>query len=59
MKKELIERFRQQYIQSPPEGITSKDVQDMDDDDLMDMDYFLHDDYDLEDDLGEEGFYIF
>lgn len=59
MEKELIEKLRQQYIQNPPEGMTPKDVQDMSDDDLLDMDYFLHEDDDLDDDFGEEGFYIF
>lgn len=54
MKKELIEKLRQQYIQNPPEGMTPKDIQYMVDDDLLDMDYFLHDD-----DFGEKGFYIF
>ena len=30
----------------------------MSEDELLDMDYFLNDD-DLDDDFGEEGFYIF
>ena len=47
-------------IKNPPEGMTSDEVRDMSDDDLLDMDYFLHefDDFD-DDDLGAEGFYIF
>ena len=59
MEKEPIEKLRQQYIQNPPEGMTSKDIRDMDGEDLLDMDYFLHEDDDLDDDFGEEGFYIF
>jgi len=59
MEKEHIEKLRQQYIQNPPEGMTPKDIRDMSDDDLLDMDYFLHEDDDLDDDFGEEGFYIF
>ena len=58
MQKELIEKLRQQYIQNPPEGMTPKDIRDMGDNDLLDMDYFLHED-DLDDDFGEESFYIF
>lgn len=59
MQKELIEKLRQQYIQKPPEGMTPKDIRDMGDNDLLDMDYFLHEDDDLDDDFGKEGFYIF
>lgn len=59
MEKELIGKLRQQYIQNPPEGMAPKDIQDMSDNDLLDMDYFLHEDDDLDDDCGEEGFYIF
>ena len=42
----------------PPEGMTSKDIRRMSEDELLDMDYFLNDD-ELDDDFGEEGFYIF
>ena len=55
---ELAKELRQQYIKNPPEGMTSDEVLDMSDDDLLDMDYFLNDD-ELDDDFGEEGFYIF
>ena len=44
----------------PPEGMTSDEVRDMSDEDLLDMDYFLHEFDDIDDDdFGEEGFYIF
>lgn len=57
---ELAKELRQQYIKNPPEGMTSDEVLDMSDDDLLDMDYFLHEFDDLDDDdFGEEGFYIF
>ena len=48
------------YMKNPPEGMTSDEVRDMSDDDLLDMDYFLHE-FDAldDDDFGEEGFYIF
>ena len=42
MEKELIEKLRQQYTQNPPEGMAPKDIRDMSDNDLLDMDYFLH-----------------
>lgn len=53
------EELRKKYIQNPPEGMTANDIRNMSDSDLLDMDYFLHEDDDLEDDFGEEGFYIF
>ena len=52
------EKLRRKYIDNPPEGMTSKDIRSMSDEALLDMDYFLNDD-ELDDDLGEEGFYIF
>lgn len=54
----LAEKLRKQYMNNPPEGLTSEDIRFMSDDDLLDMDYFLHEDDDL-DDFGEDGFYIF
>ncbi|MFU0826811.1 MAG: Phage protein [Lachnoclostridium sp.] len=54
-----IEELRKKYIQNPPEGMTADDIKNMSDNDLLDMDYFLHEDDDLDDDIGEEGFYIF
>ena len=53
-----IEKLRKKYMANPPEGMTSGDIQKMSGDDLLDMDYFLNDD-ELDDDYGEEGFYIF
>ena len=59
MDKQHIKELRKHYMQHPPEGMTSRDIQYMNDQDLLDMDYFLHED-DFEDDgFGEEGFYIF
>ncbi len=58
MNKKKIEELRKKYINNPPEGMTVRDIRNMSDDDLLDMDYFLNDD-DLDDDNGEEGFYIF
>lgn len=57
---ELAKELREQYIKNPPEGMISDEVRDMDDEDLLDMEYFLHEFDDLDDeDFGEEGFYIF
>ena len=53
-----VEELRNKYINKPPEGMSVMDIRNMSDDDLLDMDYFLNDD-DLDDDFGEEGFYIF
>lgn len=56
--KPNIEKLRKKYIENPPEGMTSKDIRRMSEEELLDMDYFLNDD-ELDDDFGEEGFYIF
>ena len=53
-----IEELRKKYMDNPPEGMTSMDIRRMSEDALLDMDYFLNED-DLDDDFGEEGFYIF
>ena len=53
-----IEELRRKYIENPPEGMTSQDIRSMSEDALLDMDYFLNDD-ELDDDFGEEGFYLF
>lgn len=58
MDKQNIEELRKQYIQNPPEGMTPYDITHMSDNDLLDMNYFLHEDDEL-DDFGTEGFYIF
>jgi hypothetical protein len=60
MDQKHVEELRKQYMEHPPEGMTREDVQHMSDDDLLDMDYFLHEDDDLlDDEVGAEGFYIF
>ena len=50
-----IEELRRKYIENPPEGMTSKDIRRMSEDELLDMDYFLNDD-ELDDDFGGDGF---
>ena len=56
--KPNIEELLKKYMDNPPEGMTARDIQNMSDSDLLDMDYFLNED-ELDDDFGEEGFYIF
>ena len=56
--KPNIEELRKKYMDNPPEGMTARDIQGMSDSHLLDMDYFLNDD-EIDDDFGEEGFYIF
>lgn len=48
-----IETLRKKYIENPPEGMISRDILSMSEEALLDMDYFLNDDF------GEEGFYLF
>lgn len=53
-----IEKLRKKYMDNPPEGMSSRDILRMREEELLDMDYFLNDD-ELDDGFGEEGFYIF
>ena len=57
--KPSIEELRKKYMDNPPEGMTSKDIRHMSEDELLDMDYFLNEDDLLADEAGVEGFYIF
>ena len=59
MDEQLIRELRQKYTKNPPEGMTPALVRNMTDSDLLDMNYFLTEDDDLDDDELEEGFYIF
>lgn len=54
-----IEKLRQKYMENPPEGMSKKDILRMSANDLLDMDYFLHEFDDDDDEFGEEGFYLF
>lgn len=53
------EILRKKYMDHPPEGMTSEDIRRMSEDDLLDMDDFLHEDDLFDDEAGVEGFYIF
>jgi len=54
-----IEKLRKKYMDNPPEGLSSEDIRNMSDDELLDMDYFLNEDDLFDDDAGVEGFFIF
>lgn len=53
-----IEELRRKYISNPPEGMTAEEIRSMSEEALLDMDYFLNED-DLDDNWGEEGFFLF
>ena len=53
------EKLRKKYIDNPPEGMTARDIRNMSDSDLLDMDYFLNEEDLFADEAGVEGFYIF
>lgn len=53
-----IKALRTKYMNNPPEGLTSEDICSMSDDELLDMDYFLHEDL-FDDEIGDDSFYIF
>ena len=57
------EELKRKYMQNPPEGMTSKDIQYMSEDDLLDMEYFLNENIFEDDDDGffisDDGFFIF
>ncbi len=57
--KPNIEELRQKYIDNPPEGMTARDIRNMSEEALLDMDYFLNEDDLFDDEAGVEGFYIF
>ena len=57
--KTNIEELRKKYMNNPPKGLTSKDIRNMSEDELLDMDYFLNEDDLFSDEAGVDGFYIF
>jgi hypothetical protein len=40
--KARIQKLRRKYADNPPEGYSKAEIERMRDDDLLDMDYFLH-----------------
>lgn len=56
--KELAEKLRMEYAKNPPDGMTTAEILHMKDDDLLNMDYFLHENVFGEDD-GSDDFFLF
>ena len=56
--KSNIEELRKKYMDNPPEGMTSKDIRNMSEDELLDMDYFLNEDDLFSDEAGVRRFFI-
>jgi hypothetical protein len=40
--KAYIQKLRRKYADNPPEGYSKAEIERMKDNDLLDMDYFLH-----------------
>ena len=57
------EELKRKYMQNPPGGMTAEDIQYMNEDDLLDMEYFLNENIFEDDDdgffIGDDGFFIF
>ena len=49
--KELIAKLREKYIQNPPEGMSAEEIREMDDEDLLDMDDYMHEDDEVFDEV--------
>lgn len=58
-EKELVEKLRDKYTKNPPEGMTVRMIRQMSDCNVLDMDYFLHEEVFPGDGEDEDGFYIF
>ena len=56
--QDLYEETTRKHRIRPPEGMSAHDIKLMSDNDLLDMDYFLHE-FDDDDDFSEEGFHLF
>ena len=50
-EKELAAKLREKYIQNPQEGMSAEEIRNMSDEDILDMDYFMHEDDDFYDEV--------
>ena len=50
-EKELAAKLREKYTQDPPEGMLADEIRNMSDGDILDMDYFMHEDDDFFDEV--------
>jgi hypothetical protein len=41
-EKEYADHIRKKYVENPPAGYTADEIENMSDEDLLDMDYFLN-----------------
>lgn len=41
-KKEFAAKLREKYMKNPPAGYTRREIERMRDQDILEMDYFLH-----------------
>lgn len=41
-KKEFAAKLREKYMQNPPAGYTRREIERMRNQDILEMDYFLH-----------------
>lgn len=41
-QEEVVAKIRERYLKNVPAGYTRKEIQNMSDEDLLDMDYFLN-----------------
>lgn len=41
-QQENLQRIRIKYVRNPPPGYTAEEIENMGDEDLLDMDYFLN-----------------
>lgn len=44
-EKVLATKLREKYVNNLPNGYSKKDILQMSDEDILDMDYFLNDEY--------------
>lgn len=58
-EKELAAKLRAEFLENPPMGHSRRDIELMSDDEILDTDYFLHEEEYDDDEFGEDGFYIF
>lgn len=44
MNPKKVAEIRKKYLKCPPEGFSKKEIQQMTDEEILDMDYFLNED---------------
>ena len=54
-----VNQIRTNYLKNPPNGYSSSDIEHMSDDDLLDLDYFINEDFSNVSPLGISLFVAF